>query len=288
MKEPVLFSLFMVFYYIIYFVPDKIDYYIGIGLGKLIYFLLKSRREVTLANLRRALGSNYSEEGLVSLCKKVYQQMGLTFVEFIMTDNLGKDLIESSIEIEGLNYLKEAYQQGKGVIVYTAHFGNWERLGSVISQLGYPVNAIARTQDNVYFDRKINKIRSSQGINIIPKGISVRKVYKVLKGGELLFILGDQNARKKGWQIDFFGIPASTYPGVVQLARRTGSVILPAFLLREEWGKHRLVIKKPYSISKDASKDAQQELLQELTGVIEAEIRKKPAQWFWPHRRWKR
>lgn len=288
MKEPVLFSVFMVFYYIICFVPNKIDYYIGINLGKFIYFLLKSRRKVTLTNLRRAFGNNYSEEDLVSMCKKVYQQMGLTFVEFIMTGNLNKGLIESSVEIEGLNYLKEAYGQGKGVIVYTAHFGNWEWLGSVISQLGYPVNAIARTQDNVYFDRKINKIRCSQGINIIPKGISVRKVYKVLKAGELLFILGDQNARKKGWKIDFFGIPASTYSGVVQLACRTGSVILPAFLLREEWGSYRLIIKKPYSISKEAPKGEQWELLQELTRVVEEEIRKEPTQWFWPHRRWKK
>lgn len=287
MKDIILYILFQISYYLIRLMPNKFRYYSGIELGLLIYHLVKSRREITINNLKRALGDKYSDRELIELGKEAYRQMGLLMVEFIMLRDLKKEDLSSLIEIENEQYLKEAYQQGRGVIIYTAHLGNWEWLGAVISLLGYPLNATARTQKNSFFDKKINEIRKSIGAKMIPLGMSIRQAFKVLKQGELLYINGDQSARKHGWIMDFFDIPTSVYPGTVQLACRTGALILPAYLIRKEWGKHQLRFYSPLEIRKDADEEEQYKLLNRLTSITEEIIREHPEQWFWMHERWK-
>ena len=115
--------------------------------------------------------------------------------------------------------------------------------------------------------------------------MSVRQAITALKRGTLL-ILGDQNGRKDGWLIDFFGKPASTYPGAVQLAQRTGAVVVPAYLIRKEPGKFLLKIYPYYDIPREATRDEQKDYLVQLTENMEEVIRQYPEQWLWLHRRW--
>ncbi|HHU93142.1 MAG TPA: lysophospholipid acyltransferase family protein [Halanaerobiaceae bacterium] len=284
MLDLVLYSFFLVIYFLINIFPR--GYLLGRGLGKLIYGLLKDRREVTIDNLKMVYGEELSAEELTGLCKEVYCQLGITLIEFMKLKKLKKEDLAKVIEVEGAEYLKEAYETGRGVIVYSAHFGNWEWLASILSLQGYPLNAIARTQNNPYFDKKINEIRTSKGVKIIPRGMSVRQAITALKRGELLLILGDQNGRKDGWLIDFFGKPASTYPGAVQLAQRTGAVVVPAYLIRKEPGKFLLKIYPYYDIPREATRDEQKDYLVQLTENMEEVIRQYPEQWLWLHRRW--
>lgn len=284
MLDLILYFFFMIIYFLINIIPG--GYLLGRGLGILIYRLLKDRREMTINNLRIAFGDELSDREITALCKEVYRQLGITLIEFIKLKKLQKEDIGKLIELEGVEHLEEAYARGRGVIIYSAHFGNWEWLGSAISLAGYPVNAIARTQNNRYFDKKINEIRTSKGVNIIPRGMSVRRAITALRKGEILFILGDQNGRKNGWIIDFFGKPASTYPGAVQLAQRTGALVLPAYLIRKEPGSFKLKFFPYYDIPHGASEDEQRDYLIKLTENMEEVIRQYPEQWLWLHRRW--
>lgn len=286
MLDVILYLIFRVIYYIINFMPDKVRYLLGKALGYFVYYAIRSRREITLKNLKNAFKDSYTDSEITALCKKVYRQMGLTMVEFMILTNLTKEELLPMVDIEGQEYLEEAYKRGQGIILYTAHFGNWEWLVSILPQLGYPVNAIARTQDNPYFDNIINEIRTSKGVNIIPRGMSVRQAFKALKQGELLFILGDQNARNHGWAVDFFGRTASVFPGAVQLASRTGAVILPVYLIRKDWGKHCLKFYPPAKIRKGAGEEEQRQLLIKLNKDMEKVITEHPEQWLWMHRRW--
>jgi KDO2-lipid IV(A) lauroyltransferase len=207
--------------------------------------------------------------------------------KYIDREYLFEYLHDLVFEEVGEDYLKEACERGKGVIIYGAHFGNWEWMAAVLALLGYPLNAIALEQSNGFFNEKINEIREEKGINIITKGISVRKTFSYLKNGECVYILGDQDAGKKGWEIDFFGQSASTYPGAVRLAQRTGASIVPVFLIRNKAGRFRLKIKQQHTIPHDINRDQQKEHLQELVNITEEVIKDYPSQWFWLHRRWK-
>ena len=186
MLDLILYFFFMIIYFLINIIPG--GYRLGRGLGILIYRLLKDRREMTINNLRMAFGDELSDREITALCKEVYRQLGITLIEFIKLKKLQKEDIGKLIELEGVEHLEEAYARGRGVIIYSAHFGNWEWLGSAISLAGYPVNAIARTQNNRYFDKKINEIRTSKGIKYnTPRHVSPQGNYSLEKKGTFAY-----------------------------------------------------------------------------------------------------
>ena len=287
MKNMLLYLVFQLFSLFVLILPDKLRYYLGKAFGKFAYFITTDRREIVYENLKKAFEDKYDEEELKNMTKEVYYNTGLILVEFILLKKLNKDNLKDYIDVNGEENLKEAYEKDNGVIIYGAHFGNWELMGSAISLLGYPLNAIAQEQENSYFNKKVNEIRREKGVKIIPKGISVRKVYEALKKGECVFILGDQDARSRGWKMNFFGRPSSTYPGAVQLASRTGAIIVPTFLIRKGWRKYELKFYPPKEVKEDAKQEEKKQILQDLVGLTEEIIRDYPTQWFWLHRRWK-
>ena len=287
MKNLFLYLLFQFFSAFVLVLPDKLRYYLGKAFGKFAYYITPDRRELVFNNLKKAFKDKYSEEELGNMTKEVYYNTGLILVEFILLKKLHKNNLKDFIEIKGEENLRKAYEKNKGVIIYGAHFGNWELMGSAISLLGYPLNAIAQEQENSYFNKKINEIRREKGVKIIPRGISVREVYQSLKKGECVFILGDQDARSRGWKMNFFDRPSSTFPGAVQLASRIGAIIVPTFLVRKGWRKYELTFYPPREVGEKANKEEKKQILQNLVDLTEEIIREYPTQWFWLHRRWK-
>ncbi len=285
-KNFILYAIFRLIFFLTNILPERGRVFLGKCLGNLVYKLVKSRRKVTKNNLKLAY-PDLTEGELEEITKKVFINMGLMLIEFIFLEKLNIENFRNYCRVEGEDYLKQAYKRGKGVIIYGAHFGNWEWMAAFVSLLGYPLGAIAARQHNSFFDKKINEIRENKGIEIIPEGISVRRGYKNLKKGKCLYILGDQDAREHGWKINFLGQPASTYPGAVQLARRMGAAIVPTFLIRKAPFKHHLLFKKPVTVSDDISGEEQKVVLQQLINTTEEIINKYPEQWFWLHKRWK-
>lgn len=287
MKNFLLYLLYRGFSLIVKILPETWKYYLGIGFGKLAYFLTGKRRHLAKKNLKESFPGQLSVTEISRIIKNVYSHLGLTLVEFILMDKIDKTNFRDYFKIEGEERLAEAYEGGNGVILYGAHFGNWEWLAMFISLLGYPLNAIARIQKNSYIDQVVNQFRQSKGINIIPKGVAVRKVFHCLKQGECVYILGDQDAHGKGWKMDFFGRPASTHTGPVKFAQRTGATIVPVFLVREGWRQHRLMIKEPIEVKEKISTKKQEQLLQNLNDLTTDVISEHKEQWLWLHRRWK-
>jgi KDO2-lipid IV(A) lauroyltransferase len=285
MKDKISIVLYNIFRFSLSKLPSAAGRYLGKSIAYLAYIITSSRREHTRLNLKRALNLNDKESK--KLIKKVYENLGYDFAEFLMEDSFSLEDIDKMIDFSGLKYLDQALKKEKGVILYTAHLGNWELLGAVLAIKGYNVNSIAREQNNSLFDQKINEIRRGIGIGIIPKGLAVRQVFKKLKDNQIVAILGDQDARNHGWKLKFFDRDASTYAGAVQFAKRTGAPIVPVFFQRQDWLKHKVKVYEPRKINKDASESELKEELQSLLDLTEKEIRENPADWMWLHKRWK-
>ena len=277
--------LYNIFRFSLKKLPNRAGLYLGKLIAVIAYISTPSRREHSRLNLKRALDLNEKESK--KLIKKVYKNLGLDFAEFLLEDSLSEEDIDQMVDFTDLKYLDQALKENRGVILYTAHLGNWELLGAVLALKGYRVNSIAREQNNSLFDQKINQIRRGIGIGIIPKGLAVRQAFKKLKDNQVVAILGDQDARSHGWRLKFFGRDASTYAGAVQFARRTGAPIVPAFFHRRGWLKHELKCYPPRKIKSEASKEELKSELQSLLELTEAEIKKEPADWMWLHKRWK-
>jgi KDO2-lipid IV(A) lauroyltransferase len=180
--------------------------------------------------------------------------------------------------------------ESQGVLILTGHFGNWEMFAYAYGLLGHPVSLVHQTIKNPLVDSFVERMRSAGGTKLFRKQEAARAVLRGLKARELVVVALDQNqSRRAGIFVDFFGLPANTSDGLARIALRTGAPIYPAFIVRDgESAHHRVVFLPRVEIGSMADRDlAARELTQRCTAVLEAMIRKHPDHWLWTHKRWR-
>lgn len=259
----------------------------GAGLGTVFFKILRKRREITEHNLSRFFSTKDSAE-IRAMALFVYQHLGRTLAEFIFSLQWDREQLLSFVEVEGKQYIKEALRKGKGVILLSAHFGNWELVGQVLSALGFKLNVVARPLDNPLLDRLVNTIRSMFGTKIIANVNSVREIIKALRRNECVGILIDQNLYENAVFVDFLGKTAATTPIVPLLAQKTQAAIIPVHSVRLPDDRHRIVLEKELVLQEAKERDKFVRVnTRRCNEVVERWIKEVPDQWFWVHNRWK-
>ena len=197
--------------------------------------------------------------------------------------------INKSIDTEGLNYLDEALAKGKGVILFSAHLGNFALLLSYLSRR-YPVKAVVNDPKNHYLARYIQNIRRKSGILEIskrPVAASVRESRNWLKSGKILLIMADEY-RKTGITVPFFNLPSGTQTAPAVFSRRLGCAVVPVSIVRR--GRKHLIRVEPalaMSRSENQEKDIRDNTAL-CNRVIERWVREDPEEWFgWFTRRFR-
>lgn len=192
------------------------------------------------------------------------------------------------IDADGLSLVEEGFQRGKGILVFTAHYGCWELMSAWIMKRWPRIAAVYRALDNPRIDAYVKTLRCSSGGTMIERKDILRKTPRWLKANGLIGFLVDQNFAPGGAFVEFFGRIAATTPALAILARRTGATFLHAHTrwegsrLRLLWGKAPPFSENP-NIEKAILEDTQA-----MTKVVEGWIREDPGQWLWLHNRWKR
>ncbi|MBC7329500.1 lysophospholipid acyltransferase family protein [bacterium] len=261
--------------------PLPFRLYIGKFLGVLTYLFSIHRKALARANLSVILG-----EDKRCLALEVFKNLGMSLVEFITLPFLSpKDMKEFCL-LQGRENLTEALSMGKGVILLTAHLGNWELIGARLALEGFNIISPARPQDK--FEEKVRQIRNCKGYNTISVDNGIIPLIPCLKKGNIVAVLSDQNILIGGVNVPFFGIPVSTPPGAAILALRSGAPVLPAFDVRI--GKRHLVyIGKPISLMKNGNfRENVIKNTAKFNEIIEGWVRKYPEQWLWLHHRWRK
>lgn len=269
--------------------PAKALRPIGRALGMAAYRTQPRYRKVALANLERAFGSEWDQARIEEMARESFRNLGMTLVEFFLRmPRITAEEVEREVRFEGQEHFEEAFKRGKGVLLITGHYGNWEIMGPRLARAGYKVNAISRTADDPGTERMIEQIRRRSGIHTIPRREAARQGLTVLRKNEILGILLDQNTLEGGVFVPFFGYPASTATGPAVFALKTGAAIVPTFCLREPDGTHRIKVWPPiYPESTGDRAGDVERLTAEITRIIEKQIRERPELWFWLHNRWK-
>jgi len=260
---------------------------IGAGLGHLFYRLLRRRREVTLENLRGAYPEK-SEGEIRAIALAVFRNMGKLFYEICWFTRMNDKQLLGHVKISGMEHVRAAWEKGRGVLVLTAHFGNWELMPVLGAHLKYPCSYVYRPLDAAALEKFLARTRTRYGGTKIPKKRSFRRILKFLDQRGLVFLLMDQNVRhQEGVFVPFFNQPASTNKGLALLALKTGAPVVPIFLLREETGFRGLILPEvPLVNTGDKDRDIDANTAA-YNRVIESVVRRYPEQWFWVHRRWK-
>ena len=256
-----------------------------------MYYLDLEHRKIAIQNLHIAFAREKSEREIRSIAKRNLQNLGMMAIEFFRLPKMNVESFQGKVNIEGLEIYKKALNNKKGVLLLLSHFGNWEMMGLMSKFLGNSIAVIARPmKKNKRLNRFVTEIRSGTGLEVISTEKASRKVMRVLSQNRMVGILIDQRAkRSEGVWVDFFGKKAPSTPALAVLAMRTGAPVLPVFMVRNGYRKHRLMIKEPLqlvdtgNIKKDVETNTQL-----MNQTLESVIRQYPDQWFWVHRRWQR
>lgn len=249
-------------------------------------------RKIGLVNLRIAFPEKSDEERMAILVAS-YRNLGRMAAECAhMTEITAENVRETVTPDDGPIWTNEIkpHLRSQGVLIVTGHFGNWEMCAYAYGLLGNPVSLVHQTIKNPLVDDWIERLRSGGGTRLFRKREAARSVLRSLKERKLVVLPLDQNqSRRAGIFVDFFGVPASTSDGLARIALRTGAPIYPAFLLRDgESAHHRIVFLPRVEIGSIEDRDsAARELTQRCTAVLEAMIRKHPDHWLWTHKRWR-
>jgi KDO2-lipid IV(A) lauroyltransferase len=196
--------------------------------------------------------------------------------------------MRARVEFEGLERVQQAYASGRGVLIFTGHFGYWEMLAIAHGLEIGPLSLLARSLDNPWLEAMLKRIRTCTGNPIIYRRGAVRRVIRALSANQAVGIPIDQHIHgADAVQVEFFKRPVATTSSVAALALRTGAVVIPVFALGLPGGRYRLIYEHPVSPPVDAGPEAVKELTQRCTDVLERYVRQYPELWLWMHRRWR-
>ena len=244
------------------------------------------RRGVAERNLDLAL-PDLSARDRAAISREHYRELGRVAVEYARLGELARAPEgEVMAGIDGMEHLARAQSLGRGVILLTGHFGNFELAAAALART-HPVDFVVKPLSNPDLERWIAAEREAAGVGQVPIGPGMRAAFVALKRERWLALLADQDARRHGVFVPFFGRLASTPVGPAALALRTGAPIVMGFVRRLEDGRHHLTIEPPLEIADQESPDAELRLTALHTARLESWVRRYPAQWFWLHRRWK-
>jgi KDO2-lipid IV(A) lauroyltransferase len=280
----------LVLYGLLNLLPHRAALWIGASAGLLLYGLDRRHRRLVQEQLQTAF-PDWPRAQVRQTARRCYANLGKSAAEFARLGRANRETILQWVTIEGMEHVERARQQGRGVLILTAHLGNWELLGVVYALTGHRLFPIARPLDNPWLNGLINRIRNRHGSEVVSKkaASAPRDIIHALRQGHTVGILLDQNmAPRDGVFVNFFGRSACTSTGLALIARRTGASVVPAFIVREARGRHRIIFQPPVELAH--SRNVEEDVVintARCTAVIERMVRAYPDQWLWMHRRWK-
>jgi Kdo2-lipid IVA lauroyltransferase/acyltransferase len=222
--------------------------------------------------------------------RKMSRNLGRMAAEFARFPAYTRKNIERVVVLDGHENFLAGKSRGKGVIYLTGHIGAWELSSFAHALYGFPLHYMARPLDNGPLDRMVNHYRGLSGNRPIFKNEAARGMLRILKSGETIGILADQNTMpEEGVFVDFFGTPACTTTGIARVALHTDAAVVPGYAFWDEnLRKYRLRFEPPVELIRTGDTEADiTENTRLFTKVIEEIIRQYPDQWVWVHARWK-
>ncbi len=253
-------------------------FYIASRIGELFYNYLGTRKEQARSNIKKAF-PNLTIDEIETILKNTYLNFCHNFIEFTSLPASYKNI---NLEVKGLKKLQSLLDQKKGIVFITGHFGSWEMLGQWVAENAPLFVGVAQKQKNKGAHKFFINQREIAGIKHIFRGRSVNLMYDVLSKNGILGLVSDQDAKKKGVFVDFFGIPASTPKGAALFHINTGAPLLLGVCFKENFQKYHIHFKTINTNDKNIKC-----ITQEYTDYLQSYVKRYPDQYFWFHRRWK-
>ncbi len=268
--------------------PTPLKHWIGLRVSDMYFLFHKKNRRTVLSNFDKIP----LEKSKHKVARTMFHNFSKSLADFLFISQLNKDNWKNWVRTVNKKYFDEAYKKKKGVIALTAHIGNWELGGTVLSLMGYPISAIVLPQRNKFVNNIFFKQRLEKGLKSIFLGQNLIEGVRRLKRGEVLAIVGDRNIgfsrditdktinKLAGVEVNFFGRKAYFPKGPAILAYWTQALVLPGFTVREKDNKYTLHFESPIKVERCKDKEEFIKInTQKIASVIEKYVRLYPEQW---------
>jgi len=261
--------------------------------GRLLYRLLPLRRRVILENLRRVFGAGAPEAEIVRLAEAHYAHLWRLAGEFIRFRWLSAQKKSALIRVDNVEALARALERGKGALILTGHFGNFE-VATIAGLRHFPhmrgrFHFVRRAIRPRWLDALVNRRFRQGGFGVLGKRGSLDAILERLEAGDVVVFPFDQHASPPdGIAVEFFGEPAGTFKSLAIMALATGAPVVPASSWREPDGSHVLRFEEALPLVEcDKVSEEIRCNTRAYNAMLEILVLRHPEQWFWVHRRWK-
>lgn len=263
------------------------------SLASAFYYLDKKHTNIMRVNLKMCFASLKDDE-IERLIKKNYYNFALFGAEFLLNQNTTKEQILSKISFENEELFNSVLSQNRPIIVQTAHYGNWELFSLAMAARYGAVSIIGRALDSGKMNEILSANRTRFDIELIDKKSAVKQALKALNNRRLLGILVDQNtAKNEGLECEFFSHKIMHTHAASVFASKSGAIIIPAFIERDESkdDSFKIVFYEPIDMQVLSQNHSKEEALklatQAQSDATAAQISKKPDEYFWMHKKFK-
>lgn len=263
---------------------------LGVGwlVAALLHHILRWRAAEARRRIREVFGDTISEARVRHIAWIAMRNLAFNAVDSIRLPALTLELVRSRTDHTAIAAARSLIQDGRGAIVVIPHAGSWDQAAVAMSLMGLPVFAIVARQKNPLTDGYMNRMRGVSGLEIIHRDNNVvRSTVRNLKQGKVLAFLTDLRSRTPGVKVRFLGLEANLVMGLGLFARMGDVPVVPAFVTRVGWTRHRWRAFAP--ILPDPSLDREADTLritQYVMDHFDRAIREEPEQYFWYNKRW--
>jgi KDO2-lipid IV(A) lauroyltransferase len=268
--------------------PRRMGYGIARRFADVICIVDRPGRKGVMANLRTIHGHGQmmlSDRALHALARETFLNFAKYLVDFFHFLHVESDKIRQLIHFnKSREILDGVLAKGKGVIIISAHMGNWELGAAALTALGYKIHAIALWHPDPKLNDLYQRQRVARGIQVIPMGRAGRECIRVLRRNEIVALIGDRDYTSSRETVEFFGKPARLPEGPAKLSLATGAPILPVFMVRMPDDTYSYVVDQP--IWPDPNTDTVETTMKKIAEALERVIRSHSEQWFLFHDLW--
>jgi KDO2-lipid IV(A) lauroyltransferase len=259
----------------------------GTLLGRAFYIFDRAHRRLAIGNLAAAFPLRSPAE-CRAIARGMFSHFGRLLMALLRFSTMRPEQMLAHVEFEGEERVVAAHAHGRGVLLFTGHFGFWEINALVHALAMQPMSVLARPLDNPLLHGLLESMRCSTGNAVIYRRGALRRVLRALSDNQAVAILIDQHIQTSdAIYVDFFDRPAATTSALAALALRTGAPVVPVFALPLPGGRFRMIYEHPVDPPRADDADAVRQFTQRCTDVLEMYVRRYPDLWLWMHRRWR-
>ncbi len=259
----------------------RLSYFLATIGGEALFLLSARHRDIVGTNMERVVGLDQDKRRQRQKVRSVFKNMAKNYCDLTQLSQLRLENLAENVSIEGWHHLTKAVADGSGVIIASAHLGNFEVAAQVLALRGIKMTIFVEAFDSTPFLRNIAKLRQGNGASILPVSTgALKKGLQILRNGGTIGIVCDRDIQGSGLKVSFFGEETSVPSVAVSLALRTRAAIVPIFSVRKSSNRFAIYIEPPLELVDTGNRtQSVRANLENLISTMERYIRQYPEQW---------